>query len=193
MGKVFVSHSKYDDEFCNRFDQACASVGLERFRSEFEEIEDPAWKTINREISKSNTLFLLVGKELVNRQTTSSDNWAFTQNWISYEIGVASQQNKDVWVVCDSIPINFPVPYLTNYVLNGIHMDNPENRNFWKPYLNAYKNYKGVIFNKKYKCSCFMCGATFNLLNSLEKGAQIVCPTCLSLLGFPDGWPLDDI
>lgn len=101
MGKVFVSHNKYDEDFCNRFDLACASVGLERFRSEFEDIEKPAWKTINDEINHSNALFLLVGKELVNRQTVTAvsyntDSWIFTQNWISYEIGVASAQKKDV-------------------------------------------------------------------------------------------------
>jgi hypothetical protein len=48
MPKIFVSHSRHDGEFCNRFDSACSHVGLARFRSEFEDIEKPAWKTINR-------------------------------------------------------------------------------------------------------------------------------------------------
>jgi len=39
MVQVFISHSKYDKEFCGRFDSACARVGLESFRSEFEDIE----------------------------------------------------------------------------------------------------------------------------------------------------------
>lgn len=96
MFQAFISHSKYDKDFCNAFDNACSRVGLESLRSEFEDIEKPSWKTINQEIKKSNALFVLIGKELRNRQrnclidTPEYTDWLFTQNWISYEIGVAS-------------------------------------------------------------------------------------------------------
>jgi hypothetical protein len=86
MFQTFISHSKYDKEFCNAFDSACASVGLKRFRSEFENIERPPWKTIKKEINKSNALFLLLGKKLGERQrsvlvdTPEYTDWLFTQN-----------------------------------------------------------------------------------------------------------------
>lgn len=45
------------------------------------------------------------------------ENWKHTQNWIAYEIGIASERLKDVWVLCDDVEINFPVPCLNNYAL----------------------------------------------------------------------------
>ena len=60
--QVFVSHTQKDVEFLDIFDRACARVGIKAFRSEFENIELPAWKTIRNEIRKSRVLFLLVGK-----------------------------------------------------------------------------------------------------------------------------------
>ena len=201
MPQIFVSHSKYDKEFCNNFDSACASVGLERFRSEFENIGRPAWKTINREIKKSTALFLLIGKEVVNRQSAAlNDNstfpdWLFTQNWISYEIGVASQRGIDVWVLCDLVPINFPVPYLNNYDISGINLENPDYRSFIYTVLNLYKLGFPLSLNKDLRFSCPKphCGATYNLWTKLPKGSQIICPTCLNNLPFPDGWLLGNI
>jgi hypothetical protein len=48
--QVFMSHTKLDGECCDRFDSAAARVGLKVFRSEFETIQSPAWKTIKDEI-----------------------------------------------------------------------------------------------------------------------------------------------
>jgi len=196
---VFISHSKYDREFCNSFDAACARVGLRSFRSEFENIEKPEWKSIKREIKKSKALFLLVGKELVKHQGTclstnqEFSDWIFTQNWISFEIGVASNRRfMDVWVICDSVPINFPVPYLNNYQVAGIDLFDPQRRNYYLWILSVYK-YGGLInLNKKMRYSCPHCMSTFNLWTKLSKDSQITCPTCLTLLTFPDGWLLDN-
>ena len=41
--------------------------------------------------------------------------WKYTQNWIAYEVGLASLQNIDVWVLCEDTTINFPVPYFNHY------------------------------------------------------------------------------
>jgi ribosomal protein S27E len=197
MFQVFISHSKYDEEFCNAFDSACASVGLKRFRSEFENIEKPAWKTIKGEIKKSNALFLLVGKELAKRQSSclvnspENTDWLFTQNWISYEIGVASQRGIDVWVLCDPIDINFPVPYLNCYDPWGIHLKHPESRNFILTILNAYQNARRVEFDKRFIFKCADCGAAYNIFSRLEKEFKLRCPTCLKMQTFPNGWLLD--
>lgn len=66
-----MSHTRSDKEFCSLFDTACARVGMRAFRSEFERILPPAWKTIRHQIINSSALFLLVGKELVNMQEKS--------------------------------------------------------------------------------------------------------------------------
>lgn len=197
MFQVFISHSKYDKEFCNYFDSACASVGLKRFRSEFENIEKPAWKTIKKEIGKSNALFLLVGKELARRQRSCLiDNpeytdWLFTQNWIAYEVGIASQKSIDVWVLCDSLDINFPVPYLNNYYPWGIHLEDVNQRGFILSILEAYQSWGNIKFDKKLRYTCPNCGTSYNLFSPLAKGFKMRCPTCLKTQTFSDGWLLD--
>ena len=119
--RVFLSHTKFDKDFCDKFDNICSNVGMKRFRSEFSEIVKPPWRTIKEQLGKSRALFLLVGNELVNHQASQyNPDWRFTQNWISYEVGIAHQLNIDVWVVCDSVQINFPVPYFNNYVPFGL-------------------------------------------------------------------------
>lgn len=43
--QLFMSHTKLDENFCDKFDRAAARVCVKVFRSEFEEIKPPAWKT----------------------------------------------------------------------------------------------------------------------------------------------------
>ena len=194
--RIFMSHTKLDRKFCDRFDTAAARVGVKVFRSEFETIEFPAWKTIRDEMDKSSALFLLVGKELVKAQALSEANkesmadWKFTQNWISYEIGLACQRGIDVWVMCDAVRINFPVPYLNNYSLWGIRPEDSKSLSFVKGIFNRYSEGKsfsiGVIPNRK--CTCPYCGAIFNLHSEIERGGEALCPTCLGEMVFHKGW-----
>ena len=116
MRQVFVSHTKKDEKFCDQFDRVCARVGIKAFRSEFETISTPAWKTIKEAINKSIALFFLVGKELVKSQNENEPEWRYTQNWIAYEMGLACQKGIDVWAICDDVLINFPMPYINNYL-----------------------------------------------------------------------------
>jgi hypothetical protein len=118
--QVFLSHTKLDKIFCDRFDNICANVGLARFRSDFADIKQPSWSTIKEELKKSRALFLLVGHELVRQQAAPGPDWKYTQNWISYEVGLAHACDIDVWVVSDSVAINFPVPYFNNYAPSGL-------------------------------------------------------------------------
>lgn len=120
MSQVFVSHTKRDEKFCDEFDRVCAGVGIKRFRSEFETIPPPPWKTIKKAIDKSVALFFLVGKELVNSQDSDDPQWRYTQNWIAYEIGLACERGIDVWAICDDVLINFPMPYINNYLTVGL-------------------------------------------------------------------------
>ena len=196
--KAFISHSRYDKEFCNAFDNACSSVGLERFRSEFMDIEKPAWKTINKEIAKCNVLFLLIGEQLRKRQSCDVSSrrytdWLFTQNWISYEIGVASQCNTDVWVISDSPDINFPANYLNYYYLWEGHLEKPEQRQIY-PYLKAYKDSIRARFDKSVKFTCPNpnCRVSYSIPQALSKGFQIRCPSCLRILDFSEGWLLNN-
>jgi len=192
-----MSHTKLDEEFCNKFDVVAARVGVIPFRSEFEEIKPPAWKTIKDAMNKSSALFLLIGKKLVKSQTSSEvdekarEEWKFTQNWIAYEIGLACQRGIDVWVVCDSISINFPVPYLNNYEIWGIHPKTKHSLSFWKGVFTDYRNGRGFPVNRtRTPIECPHCKAVFNLHSILPENMQVICPTCLRTMVFSEGWLL---
>ena len=184
--RVFLSHTKFDEDFCNKFDNICSNVGMKRFRSEFAQIDSPPWRTIKEQLAKSEALFLLVGKELVNRQASQyhHDDWKFTQNWISYEIGIAHQRNIDIWIVCDAVQINFPVPYFNNYMPFVLDPRDPE-------YMNAVlENY---LHGRNFHISsdvnsiteqCPNCSIQFNLHANFEAGTMIICPHCLHGIQF---------
>ena len=187
---VFVSHTKRDKDFCNRFDVAVARVGLRAFRSEFESIKSPAWETIKEQVTNSCAMFLLVGKRLVEAQRSSKLRhfWKYTQNWIAFEVGLACQRNIDVWVVCDNIEINFPVPYLNNYSLYGLSGEKLE---FMIDVLRNYKegyNFPFGYNKRNVFCPYPNCGAQYNLHSLVEKGKTVRCPTCLKPIKFKNGW-----
>jgi len=188
--KIFESHTKLDSNFCDVFDRACARVGIDAFRSEYESIEPPAWRTIRDELIQSRALFLLVGEELVKEQLAHKSEWEYTQNWISYEIGIASAINIDVWVICDLLPINFAVPYFNNYIPYTIRTDH----NFkylvgvLRGYIDGFK-YE-VTEKRKVSCSHKDCGITYNLHAVISKDEEIVCPCCLKKMRFPEGHSL---
>lgn len=193
MNQIFLSHTKKDREFCDSLDTRifARNAEIKGFRSEFEEIEKPEWKTIKDEINKSCALFFLVGKELVkemgklggkelikeiNKSHTSSTerknlqgiNWRYTQNWIAYEIGVACQKGIDVWAICDeSVEINFPMPYVNNYLI--ILPEDRENAiKYIRWVVNEYANGQHFPIEKVYqdskieKIKCIHCDMEFN-------------------------------
>lgn len=198
MVQIFMSHTKLDRECCDKFDVAAARVGLKVFRSEFETIKNPAWATIREAVSNSSALFLLVGEKLVSLQASSEtdvkakEDWKFTQNWISYEIGLACQKGIDVWVVCDSTNLNFPVPYLNNYDIWGIRRELKQSMVWIREVFDTYDKGKSypVIAGTKFFFACPSCGATFNLHSQLPENMNLTCPTCLNQTEFKKGWLL---
>ena len=185
--KVFESHTKLDNDFCDVFDRACARVGIDAFRSEYESIEPQAWQTIRNELRQSKALFLLVGKSLVEAQTIHSSDWEHTQNWISYEIGIASQLGIDVWVLCDGIEINFVVPYLNNYLPYSIRGEG--NFKLFIRVLEEYASGKKYDLNETDAITCPYsdCLINYNLHAKVPKGGKIVCPCCLRRIVWPEG------
>lgn len=187
MVQIFVSHTHKDVDFCNKFDVICAREGIKAFRSEFEMIS-PAWTTIKHAINNSVALFLLVGKGLVKNQEAQDDSWKYTQNWIAYEIGVACQSGIDVWAICDNVKINFPMPYITNYIISGLNtpMNSSPLREVFKGYANN-KRYMcpnlfkqgGHVYSNAIQCPHTNCKIFFNLIETIKKDKQITCPQCL--------------
>jgi hypothetical protein len=190
--QVFESHTKLDEQTCNKFDIIAAREGMKVFRSEYEAIEPPAWNTIKYEMKRSVALFLLVGPELVKSQEeAAAKEWKFTQNWIAYEVGLACALGIDVWVLCDGVEINFPVPYLNNYSIGSFETNKYK---FERSVLRAYMNgEKFPLSPWKFGTSCTYkdCGAKFNFYTYMVKDEMVPCPTCLRSIAFPEGWPLE--
>ena len=188
--QVFVSHTQKDVEFCNIFDSAIARVGIQAFRSEFEKIDLPAWRTIRDAIRSSCALFLLVGKELVKAQASPDASWSHTQNWIAYETGVACERGIDVWVICDDTIINFPVPYLNNYL--PVSLRNRQSFDYFVSILRRYATGLKTTFPRDksmIECQYTDCKATYNLNVIVNSDTVIVCPQCLRPILLRKGWP----
>lgn len=191
--QVFLSHTQRDIDFCNKFDSVCARVGIKVFRSELEEVSSPAWSVIKNAINNSVALFFLVGKELVKSQGEKDPQWAYTQNWISYEIGIACQLGIDVWAICDDVPINFPMPYINNYMT--VSLARSDAFNYMRKILESYDSGRTFKFpyvipnvgNIGIYCGHNNCKMGFNLHVSLKPKDQIKCPQCLNSLIFPEG------
>lgn len=190
--KVFESHTKDDIEFCDVFDRACARVGIDAFRSEYETIDPPAWQTIRDELSQSRALFLLIGRALVETQAAHTAEWEYTQNWISYEIGIASALDIDIWVLCDGVTINFPVPYFNNYIPYSIRT--ARNFKYIVGVLRHYAEGHKYDIRDEVKVTCLNsdCGITFNLHARVKKGHKVTCPCCLGTMLFPEGHLLEE-
>lgn len=191
-----MSHTKLDKNFCDSFDVLAVREGLKVFRSEFEVFQRPAWKTIKQAIDESSMMFLMVGRELVKAQELSSslpkinENWRHTQNWISYEVGLACQKGIDVWVICDSVKINFPVPYFNNYVLWGIKTSETNDIKWWRTLFQLFtKGTTCPIGSVPEKIvNCTNCGAIFNLHSTVHPHSNVTCPSCLGEIFFEQGF-----
>lgn len=192
--KIFISHTKKDKKFCDEFDIIVARVGIPAFRSEYEDIKPPAWKTIRNAINNSVAVFFLVGKELVESQESEDSGWRYTQNWMAYEIGAACQKGIDVWAICDEVKINFPMPYVNNYFISGLKRK-PET-DYIRIVLERYRereSFSVEISNEELgvKCPYDNCRMEFNLHSptNLKSKSQIKCPQCLKDIVFPGGFP----
>jgi len=185
--QVFMSHTQYDKKFCDLFDNACANVGMKRFRSEFERISPPHWETIRNEMNRSWAMFLMVGKELVNMQEKSASDpqtarsWKHTEHWIVHEIGEACQLGIDVWVLCDDVDINFPVTYFNNYLPFRFNID------WLSDILKMYKEYgrQLPVSNPhplyEYICLENQCRMKFKFWGYEQKRPfYVICPKCLN-------------
>lgn len=190
--EVFVSHTKKDEGFCDRFDRACARAGVKSFRSEDEIITPPPWRDIKNAMKRSFAMFLLVGKNLVKQQESHGPEWEYTQNWIAYEIGLACERGIDVWVVCEDVNINFPVPYFNNYDVHDIRTK--DQINFMKWVLESYDRGQSFPFpynNRGVPCPNNKCAIEFNLHSVLHPNADVICPHCLKPMTFSKGWLRD--
>jgi hypothetical protein len=110
VASIFISHSKNDEVAINAFSRAFAQTTIRAVFEEFENYVVPPWAKIAKDVQESSAVFLLLSPHL--------NHTSYTQNWVSYEVGLACAMKKPVWVYEQwQAPVHFPVPYLTDYIL----------------------------------------------------------------------------
>ena len=91
MNQVFVSHSKRDVTIRQFFDSIFADTKVAAVRMEFEELHSTPSVDIRNRIMQSDALFVLLGQNLTFSQ--------YTENWVGFEVGIATALNKPIWVM----------------------------------------------------------------------------------------------
>jgi hypothetical protein len=137
MADIFISHSKKDAETIAAFSNVFARTNIRAILAEFEAYAIPPWLQIRNYVQQSSALFLLLSPHLAGTP--------YTQNWVSYEVGLACALNKPVWVyeAINSATAMFPVPYFTDYVFYD-----PRNRqhlNVVKQFVESYDPNPSIV------------------------------------------------
>jgi len=129
MTNIFISHSQKDKEIIQIFRNAFNGTKVNPILLEYERYSNPPWREIKNRIQSSSALFVLLGQNI-----KSSD---YTQNWISYEVGIADSFNKPIWIFEDiNNEILFPIPNVNHYLLyNPVQ---PESLLYLKTVISSY-------------------------------------------------------
>ncbi len=181
MTRILVSHSKLDSDIVNFFTAAFAtSKGV---NADFMEFEDLEGKNAGREIAgriknpDTQAVFVLLGPGVRNA--------LHTENWVTFEVGVACGIGRDVWVFEPFDNIKFPIPYLNHYVLYQI--GNKEDLQFTREMIGAYS--LGLLFRdnaiRKHKPPNFRCTHCLAEYWLHTRTTQFRCPCCGTTMMHP--------
>lgn len=179
--KIFISHSGKDPKLIKVYRSYFDRTGVKPIFMEYEkwsQSKDEAnWELINRYIKSSEAVFAILSRNVVDHPQT--------QNWVAYEIGVASacEPPKPVWVFREE-QIKFPVPYLNHYM--PYSMDLNKNYEWWsKEYELIFKKHystvmKSIIeesrnYTKTTKVQCSNCKIIFCYHGT---DYEFDCPCC---------------
>lgn len=113
MAQIFISHSAKDTPLKNFINQAFATAKVEAKYEEIEAILDGRRTApqVSADISRSNAVFVLLGENV--------ERLRHTQNWVTWESGVSSHANKDIWVFeafDDRAKLSAVIPHLHHHV-----------------------------------------------------------------------------
>lgn len=189
--QIFLSHSSKDVEivhyFLSKFDDTSVKPVLMEFEK-WSRNRRPNWEWIRDEIRESKALFLLLSNNITAKQQT--------QNWVSFEIGLASVCIPPIPVfVFQEENVHFPVPYLSHY------FDQPFSskthlftKDFSETLLNVlihvfFESFVDVLItdptvglSEEEKIGCSNCLLRFHYWGDKE---DIKCPCCYTSMRVP--------
>lgn len=157
---VFISHSKKDGELVGVIDHNFKTVDITPLFMEFTPESKPPYTKIEENLNLSAAIFLFLTQNI-----KSSD---YTQNWISFEVGLAKKSNKPLFVIEDANnKVHFPVPYLTDYIL--YEQTKIED---WQKIHNVLRKLKENVEKNKLIISLTVGGALVGGLTDKKDGAR---------------------
>jgi len=203
MAKVFISHSSKDTDIVKQITYHLKLVQVEPLVAEFESVERPPYRTIDRMLQESDALFFFL--------TPNVADSAHTRSWVDYEVSAA--QKKPVYVFEQlNRQVVFPIPFLTHYFLYD-----PSRKEDWDKLFEIAKlaspsvelgafvaggilgapfgplgsliggavatsmarhQRESAIFSQDITCPYAGCGISFKFYSQLYEGFQFPCPTC---------------
>ena len=113
MANIFISHSKRDKGLVITIEKTLKNIGhcpiIEEFIPE-DKIELIPYEEIRKNVDMSDYVFLFLTDNIVKTE--------FTHNWVSFEVGVAANAMKRLFVFERlGVPVPYPIPYLTDYMV----------------------------------------------------------------------------
>lgn len=129
MARIFISHSRQDEDILSLFLRAFKGTGVNDIYREF---ENPVpvgaiAEIIGRDIEFSSAVFVLLSE--------SVERLPFTRDWVLYECGAAGIKQKPVWVFepYESLGrISVTIPRFEHYVR---FKTDRQNREVWRRYI----------------------------------------------------------
>lgn len=205
MAKVFISHSRKDTEIVKDVSYHMKQVQVEPLVAEFESVERPPYRTIDRMIEQSDALFFFL--------TPNVADSPHTRSWVDYEVSAAHALNKPVYVFEQlNRQVIFPIPFLTHYFLYDPSQKEDWNKLFEiaklaSPSIDlgafiaggilgapfgplgsliggavaasmAQRQQESAIFSQDITCPYANCGISFKFYSQLYEGFRFNCPTC---------------
>jgi len=113
MAVIFISHSRRDKQLVQNIQTLLINLGHTPIIEEFipESKKEPIpYEEIRKNVQLSNAVFLFLTDEIVRTEHTN--------NWVIYEVGLASDRHIPVFVFeREGFPIYYPIPYVTDYMI----------------------------------------------------------------------------
>jgi len=161
---IFLIHSSLDTEPPNFLDKAAGKSNVRLWEAEWYKMEGPAWVNLKEKIKECKAGFVLKGPNIAAS--------LYTSNWVSWEIGVATNMEKDVWVFESLLyPVFMPIAYLTDYVVYD-----PNDYSHVAFVANLLQSYgQGQPLPQGIATSCRFCSIPYNLHTALNIWN---CPSC---------------
>ena len=165
MVYVFISHSKKDVELVRVIKTNFMSAGITPLFMEFTPESKPPYAKIEENIKNSDAVFLFLTQNIISSK--------YTENWISFEVGLAKAANKPLFLTEDiNNKVHYPVPYVSSYILYE-----PTKIEDWRTIQQILLNLKRLIENKKFLVGLTVGGAILGgLINKKDR-------VCGALLG----------